>query len=166
MAQTKKSKDDTTARTGREDAVQLLKADHREVEALFKEFEEASTRRRQTIAREVCRMLTVHAQIEEEIFYPAVKQQVEEADLVNEAVVEHASAKELIAKIEAMDAGDELFAATVTVLGEMVSHHVEEEEKEMFKQAKAAKVDMVDLGVQLALRKNELQAQMKEMATA
>lgn len=166
MAQTKKKPDGAAARTGREDAVQLLKADHREVEALFKEFEEATARRRQTIAREICRMLKVHAQIEEEIFYPAVKEQVEEPDLVNEAVVEHASAKDLIAKIEAMEASDELFAATVTVLGEMISHHVEEEEKEMFKQAKAAKVDMAALGEQLAQRKTELAAQMKELAPA
>lgn len=166
MAQTKKSKDDTTARTGREDAVQLLKADHREVDALFEEFEEATSRRRQTIARDVCRMLKVHCQIEEEIFYPAVKERVEEPDLVNEAVVEQASAKELIAKLEAMDTGDEMFAATFTVLMEMVRHHVEEEEKEMFKQAKAAKVDLVALGEQLEQRKTELEAQMKDMATA
>ena len=166
MAQAKKGKDETAGRSGREDAVQLLKADHREVDALFKEFEEATARRRQTIARDVCRMLKVHTQIEEEIFYPAVKQQVEEADIVNEAVVEHASAKELIAKIEAMEPGDEMFAATVTVLGEVVRHHVGEEEKEMFKQAKAAKVDMAALGEQLAQRKAELQAQMKEMAAA
>jgi hemerythrin-like domain-containing protein len=145
------------------DAVTLLKQYHRMVEALFEEFEEADETEQSAIAQRVCQMLTVHAQIEEEILYPAAKQALEdeeEEDLVNEAEVEHASAKELIAKIEGMTPDDEHFEATVKVLGEYVKHHVKEEEGEMFPKLKKTELDLKDVGARLAERKYELMEQM------
>ena len=141
------------------DAVALLKDDHRKVEDLFAEFEKASgdgTKRR--IAEQICKELTVHAKIEEEIFYPACEGKVEE-DLLKEAYVEHDGAKVLIAEIEAGGPSDEFYDAKVTVLQEQIEHHVEEEEKRlegMFSQARAAGLDMDALGEQLAARKAEL----------
>jgi hypothetical protein len=139
------------------DAVALLKADHRAVSALFKEFAGAKQVRQIAIAREICAMLKVHAQIEEELFYPTVKPAIE-PDVVNEAVVEQASAKDLVAQIEAMDGSEELFHATVTVLGEMIEHHADEEEDGMFKQARDTDIDLKALGQQMAARKAELEA--------
>ena len=150
---------------GAADAVALLKADHKEVQELFDEYdqlvedEEASAEERQQLAEQICAMLTVHAQIEEEIFYPAAREAVEE-DLVNEATVEHASAKELIAQIQGMSPDEELYDAKVKVLGEYVRHHVKEEEGEMFPQAKKAEVDLAALGEQLRERKEALMAEM------
>ena len=112
------------------DAIALLKQDHKTVSALFEEFEKADEDEQSAIAQRVCQLLTVHATIEEELLYPAAKQAFEDEeneDLVNEAEVEHGSAKELIAKIEGMAADDEHFKATVTVLGEYIKHHVKEE---------------------------------------
>lgn len=144
-----------------QDAIQLLTADHAEVKPLFKEYDklvdaDASDEEKQQLAEQICAMLTVHATIEEEIFYPAAKDALEEADLVDEATVEHASAKDLIAQIEGMDPSDELYDAKVKVLGEYIEHHVKEEEGEMFPQAKKAKIDLAALGAQLAERKQEL----------
>jgi len=140
------------------DAITLLKQDHRMVEALFGEFEEAEDDRLTPIAERVCQLLTVHAQIEEEILYPSAKEAFddEEDELVNEATVEHASAKELIAQIEAMTADEELFKATVKVLGEYVKHHVKEEEGELFPKLKKTDLDLRDLGEQMQSRKLEL----------
>ena len=138
-------------------AVALLKADHRAASDLFKQFKDASGRRKLAIARQVAGMLKVHTTIEEEIFYPAVKARIEDG-MVNEAVVEHASAKDLIAQIDGMTGKEELFDAKVTVLGELVEHHVEEEEAEMFKQAKASGVDLEELGDLMEARKAELEA--------
>ena len=141
------------------DAVALLKKDHDEVEQLFKDFENASgDGRKEKLAREICRQLTVHAQIEEEIFYPACEGKVEE-DLLKESYVEHDAAKLLIAEIEAGGPGDEFYDAKVKVLSEEIDHHVQEEEKRMeglFAQAKKAGLDMDALGEQLAQRKAEL----------
>ncbi len=137
-------------------SIAMLKADHRAVEALFKEFEDASDARKLEIARQVSQMLKVHTTIEEEIFYPAIKDEIEE-DMVNEAVVEHASAKDLIAQLDGMTGDEELFDAKVTVLGELIEHHVEEEEEEMFKQAKASGVDLDELGERMAARQAELE---------
>ena len=138
-------------------AVALLKADHRAASQLFKDFKDASGRRKLAIARQVSGMLKVHTTIEEEIFYPAVKARIEDG-MVNEAVVEHASAKDLIAQLDAMTGKEELFEAKVTVLGEMIDHHVEEEEAEMFKQAKASGIDLDELGERMEARKAELEA--------
>ena len=144
------------------DAVALLKKDHDEVEELFSQFEKASgDGRKEKLAREICRQLTVHAQIEEEIFYPACEGKVEE-DLLKESYVEHDAAKLLIAEIEAGGPSDEFFDSKVKVLSEEIEHHVEEEEKRMeglFAQAKKAGLDMDALGGQLAQRKAELLAQ-------
>ena len=141
------------------DAVALLKADHRIVEDLFEKFEKASgDGKKKAIAEQICMELTVHAKIEEEIFYPACEGKVEE-DLLKEAYVEHDSAKILIAEIEAGGPSDEFYDAKVKVLGEQIEHHVQEEEQRvegMFSQARKAGVDMDALGQELAARKAEL----------
>ena len=144
------------------DAITLLKEDHREVEALFEEFEEADAEELEEIAERVCQMLTVHAQIEEEIFYPRAQEALEGEDqeLVNEANVEHASAKELIAQVEQMSADDALFKATVKVLSEYIKHHVKEEEGELFPKLKKTDLDLKAIGEQLAERKQELMGEL------
>ena len=148
----------------KQDAIALLKADHRKVEKLFEQFEGASgDGKKQKIALEICLELTVHAQIEEEIFYPACEGKVEE-DLLKEAYVEHDGAKVLIAEIEAGGPDDDYYDAKVKVLSEQIEHHVEEEEKRMeglFSQARHAGLDMDALGEQLAARKAELVANYK-----
>ena len=143
-----------------QDAIALLKQDHRTVEELFAQFEKASGEgRKQKLAEQICLELSVHAAIEEEIFYPACEGKVEE-DLLKEAYVEHDGAKVLIAEIEAGDGQtDDYFDAKVKVLKEQIEHHVEEEEKRMeglFSQARKAGLDMDALGEQLAQRKAEL----------
>ncbi len=149
------------AETKQQDAIALLKADHRTVEELFEKFEKASSDgSKEKIALQICLELTVHAQIEEEIFYPACEGKVEE-DLIKEAYVEHDGAKVLIAEIEAGGPDDEYYDAKVKVLSEQIEHHVEEEEKRMeglFSQARKAGLDMDALGEQLAARKEELMA--------
>ncbi|MEO6360595.1 MAG: hemerythrin domain-containing protein [Sphingomicrobium sp.] len=146
------------------DAVALLKKDHREVEELFAQYEKASgDGRKEKIAKQICLELTVHAKIEEEIFYPACEGKIEE-DLLKEAYVEHDGAKVLMAEIEAGGPGDEYYDAKVKVLQEQIEHHVEEEEKRMegmFAQAKKAGLDMDALGEQMAARKAELLEQYK-----
>ena len=148
----------------KQDAIALLKADHRTVEDLFEQFEKASgDGRKQKIAEQICLELTVHATIEEEIFYPACEGKIEE-DLLKEAYVEHDGAKVLIAEIEAGGPDDEYYDAKVKVLSEQIEHHVEEEEKRMegmFSQARKAGLDMDALGEQLRARKEELTAQYK-----
>lgn len=145
------------------DAVTLLKQDHRAVEALFDEFENAEEEEQASIAQRVCQLLTVHAQVEEELLYPAAKEALEdeeEAELVAEAEVEHDSVKELIAKIEGMTGEDARFKATVKVLGEYIKHHVKEEEGELFPKLKKTELDLKELGGQLAERKFALMEQM------
>lgn len=145
------------------DAIALLKQDHRAVEALFEEFEDAEEQEQSQLAERICNMLTVHAQIEEEIMYPAAKEALEdeeEVDLVNEAAVEHNSAKELIAKIEGMTPDDEAFKATVKVLSEYIKHHVKEEENELFPALKKTELDLKQMGAQLAERKFALMEEM------
>ena len=138
------------------DAIALLKADHREVEELFEKFEKASgDGRKRKLAEQICMELTIHAQIEEEIFYPACEGKVEE-DLLKEAYVEHDGAKVLIAEIEEGGPDDEFYDAKVKVLSEMIEHHVEEEEMRsegMFSQARAAGLDMDALADQMRARK-------------
>ena len=148
----------------KQDAIALLKADHRKVEELFEQFESASgAGKKEKLARQICLELTVHAQIEEEIFYPACEGKVEE-DLLKEAYVEHDGAKVLIAEIEAGGPDDKFYDAKVKVLSEEIEHHVEEEEKRvegMFSQARKAGLDMDALGDQLRARKEELIATYK-----
>lgn len=144
------------------DAIALLKQDHRTVENLFAQFEKASGEgRKQKLATQICLELSVHAKIEEEIFYPACEGKVEE-DLLKEAYVEHDGAKLLIAEIMAGEPNDDFYDAKVTVLQEQIEHHVEEEEKRMeglFSQARKAGLDMDALGEQLAARKEQLTAE-------
>lgn len=144
------------------DAIALLKDDHNKVETLFEDFEKASGNgRKEKLAREICRELTVHAMIEEEIFYPACEGKIEE-EILKEAYVEHDAAKLLIAEIEAGEPSDEFYDAKVKVLKEEIEHHVQEEEKRMegmFAQARKAGLDMDSLGEQLAARKAELMKQ-------
>ena len=142
----------------------MLDTDHKKVKALFKDYQglvdsrSRSSAKKRQLADQICLELTVHATIEEEIFYPAVRQAIKDNALMNEAVVEHASAKDLIAQIKAMDADDEMFDAKVTVLGEYIDHHVKEERNEMFTKARKTKLDLVKLGEQLLQRKQELMA--------
>lgn len=142
-----------------QDAIALLKADHKEVDAMFKAFEKTDDdSKKQDLARNICKALTVHAQIEEEIFYPAAYDALDADgdDLLDEAEVEHASAKALIAEIEAMNVGEPLFDAKVKVLGEYIAHHVKEEETELFPECRDANMDMKALGLALAARKHQL----------
>lgn len=142
------------------DAIKLLKDDHKEVKTYFKQYEELEDEAdKQALADKICMALTVHAQVEEEIYYPATREAIDDDDLLDEAEVEHASAKQLIAEIQAMKAGDRLFDAKVTVLGEYINHHVEEEETEMFPESRDSDLDLKALGAQMAARKSELMAQ-------
>ena len=147
-----------------QDAIALLKEDHRTVEKLFKAFESAKgDGRKEALAQQICLELSVHAAIEEEIFYPACEGKVEE-DLLKESYVEHDGAKVLIAEISKGGPDDEFYEAKVKVLQEEIEHHVEEEEKRMeglFAQARKAGLDMEALGEQLAARKQELTEQFK-----
>lgn len=151
-------------RAGREDAIGLLKADHREVEGYFEAFEKArSDDRKQQLAEKICRALTVHTTIEEEIFYPAFLEATEEEDLHHEAAVEHDGAKKLIAEIESSGPDDDYYDAKVTVLSEMIKHHVNEEEKRdgLFAKSRQSEMDLEALGEQLAARKAELMNDMR-----
>lgn len=145
-----------------QDAIALLTSQHDEVEALFEKFDElgdrASTSKKK-LANEICEQLIMHTQIEEEIFYPALRAASKEmADMLDEALVEHASAKDLIAQIQEMEPGDDLYDAKVTVLGEYIEHHVEEEEDEMFPKVRKLKLDLDALGAEMAARRDELLA--------
>jgi hemerythrin superfamily protein len=152
-----------TAAAAKTDATALLERDHADVKKLFKQYEklaeaDADGGQRQALAEEICAMLTVHATIEEEIFYPAAREAEVDDDLLDEAAVEHASAKDLIAQIQSMGPDDDLYDAKVTVLGEYINHHVQEEEGEMFPKCRRAKMDLAELATALAQRKAELMA--------
>jgi hemerythrin superfamily protein len=141
------------------DAIALLKADHKQVAEWFDQFEKArSDEIKQTLAEQICAALTVHAAIEEEIFYPAFLDATGETDIHHEAEVEHQGAKDLIAKIEASSPDDEYFDAKVTVLAELIKHHVNEEEQRdgMFAKARQSEMDLEALGEQLQERKDEM----------
>jgi hemerythrin superfamily protein len=142
------------------DAITLLTDDHENVKNMFEQYEELGDRAHATkkkLATQICTELTKHATAEEEIFYPAVKAAGKSnEDLVDEATVEHASAKDLIAQIMAMEPTEELFDAKVKVLSEMIEHHVKEEEEEMFPKARKAGLDLELLGQQIAERKAQI----------
>lgn len=144
------------------DAIALLKADHRKVEALFSKFEAArGPERKQKLVQQICTELTVHAMIEEEIFYPACKGEIDD-EVLAEAYVEHDGAKVMIAELLGSAPNEEFYDAKVKVLSEEIEHHVEEEEKRvegMFSQARHAGLDMMELGQRLAERKRELMLQ-------
>ena len=154
-----------TARTTRKartasDAVAMLKAEHAAVDELFKKFAKARKNEvKQRLADDICRDLTIHTTIEEEILYPALREALDDEDLLDEADIEHDGAKGLIGKIRAGAAGDSHWDAMVIVLGEYIRHHVKEEHKEMFPKAKASGVDLKELGARLAARRAELEQQ-------
>ena len=158
-----RSKQKTAKRTpARQDAISLLKADHRQVEGWFAAFDKSrSSARKGQLASQICEALTVHTTLEEELFYPAFFEATEDRDLHHEAIVEHAGAKNLIAQIQKMSPEDDFFEAKVTVLSEMIKHHVKEEEQRggMFAEAKNSDMDLQALGAQMLARKKELQAQ-------
>ena len=149
----------SAARTNRRDAISVLKADHRQVEGWFKQFDNTDSKQRKgTLAGKICEALKVHTTIEEELFYPAFLQATEDKELHHEAEVEHNGAKKLIAEIEDSNPDDEYYDAKVTVLREMIKHHVKEEEKPggMFAEARRSDMDLEALGEQLRARKQEL----------
>jgi hemerythrin superfamily protein len=148
------------AKSKDKDAIALLKADHRQVEEWFGQFEKArDDNRKQTLATKICNALKVHTRIEEEIFYPAFLEATEDKDLHHEAEVEHDGAKKLIAEIEAIGPDDDYYDAKVKVLSEMIKHHVKEEEQPggMFAEARKSDMDLQDLGERMAARKAELE---------
>jgi hemerythrin superfamily protein len=149
------------------DGIALLEADHREVEGYFTQYKEADSEdEKKLLAQKICAALRVHAQIEEEIFYPAARKATKDNDLLDEATVEHAGAKVLIAEIEAMQPGMPLYDAKVTVLGEQIQHHVKEEEGELFPKVRETRLDLKALGTQMAERKAELMAFLVDAALA
>lgn len=159
----------SSERSSTRDAVAVLKADHKEVKALFEQYKklvesEEVGEERQAVAQQICLLLTVHATAEEEIFYPAARAAIDESDLLDEAEVEHASAKDLIAQIEAMNPDDALYDAKVIVLGEYIDHHVKEEEGEMFPKCRKSDMDLVALGEAIDARKAELMDEMSAVA--
>lgn len=153
-----------TTQSKQKDACDLLDADHKAVTKMFKEYEELveaggnTKQKRRVLAEKICNELTVHAQIEEEIFYPPLRKALKDKMMFDEAEVEHNSAKALIAEIQDMEPNDPLFDAKVVVLGEYVDHHVKEERKEMFPEARKSKVDLVGMRDTLQARKDELMA--------
>ena len=148
------------------DACDLLDTDHKNVKKMFKAYEElagsrarGAAQKKMDLAHEICQELKAHAQVEEEIFYPALRAVLKDTDMLAEAEVEHAGAKDLIAQIEAMADADEMFDAKVKVLGEYIDHHVKEERNEIFPKARSArKLDLVAMRDQLEARKEELLA--------
>jgi hemerythrin superfamily protein len=154
---------------GAQDGVALLTADHREVKALFEKYEKLAGDKgdasdRQALAETICDMLIVHATIEEEIFYPAARKATQDDELLDEAEVEHAAAKDLIVQIKDMSPDEDLYDAKVKVLGEQIDHHVEEEEGEMFPEARKSDMDMAELGARMLARKNQLMSHLRESA--
>ncbi|MEF8701392.1 MAG: hemerythrin domain-containing protein [Candidatus Accumulibacter sp. UW20] len=150
-----------------QDALALLGADHQKVQKLFKDFKKLNTGRaveRAGLVKMVCDELTIHSRIEEEIFYPAVREATGEADLLDEAEVEHACIKDLVEQLESMDPGKDLYDATFTVLAENVTHHITEEEDELFPKVKQSDLDLVALAEQLRELKEELKAQLSSIS--
>ncbi len=155
------AKQGTTKPTAAPDALELLKADHDKVRSLFRELEtlgndEDDEQRKADLVDEICYELTIHSMIEEEIFYPVVRAAIDDDDLMDEADVEHAGARDLISQLEVMYPGDDHFDATVTVLGEEIEHHIDKEESDMFVAVRAAGIDLDELGELMAARKDEL----------
>src|ERR1700731_4657543 len=144
-------------------AIDLLEQDHREVEEWFDEYDELKEDddRKAELAQKICFALKVHAQIEEEIFYPQAREASQDNDLIDEALVEHSTVKNLIAEIESMEVGEELYDAKIRVLGEMVKQHIKEEEEELFPELQATRMDLDAVGKELAERKEELMAELQ-----
>lgn len=157
MATAKKAAAKRSATPKTLDAISLLRADHKIVSELFGQFESTrSATKKKAIVAKICQELTIHAQLEEEIFYPTVKQALKDKELVPEATVEHDSLKALIAQVEGAEPDGEMYDAKVKVMSEYVKHHVKEEQNEMFPKVKATKLDLKELGSRLMERKQEL----------
>lgn len=173
MAQASKKESNSTSQktTSKEqtkkaqDATKLLRADHKLVNDLFEEYENTrSAKKKKELVAQICNELTVHALIEEEIFYPAVKKALKDKELIPEANVEHQTLKDLIAQVEGKEPDGEMFDARIKVMSEYVKHHVKEEQNEIFPKAKASKLDMKELGAQLMQRKEELMAEISRLS--
>ena len=159
MTTTTKTTTTTKAPTAAKDAIALLRADHGAVSDLFADYEKAdSSKKKKALVAEICTELSVHVQIEEEIFYPAIKAGLKDKLLVPEATVEHGSIKDLIAQLEEGEPDGAIYDAKVKVLSEYVEHHVKEEQGEMFPKVKASSLDLVELGARMAARKADLLA--------
>jgi hemerythrin superfamily protein len=154
---THKSKKDTAPPS--QDAISMLVSDHREVERGFEEYEnlgDDSTTEKKKLADRICKQLEQHMALEEELFYPAVKKELKGSeDMVNEAIVEHSSAKELMKQIKSMKGDEQLFDSKVLVLKELIEHHVEEEEEEMFAKTKKSSLDLEALGEKMTEMKQK-----------
>jgi hemerythrin superfamily protein len=154
----------STDRIQAQDAIAMLTADHKKVKKLFADFDKlkdaGSDQDKASIVDQICNELKIHTELEEEIFYPAVRKAIDDGDLMDEALVEHAGAKDLIAQLEDASPEDDLYDAKVTVLGEQIDHHVKEEEGDMFPKAKKAKVDTEALGATMLKRKITLMKKM------
>jgi hemerythrin superfamily protein len=161
-----------TRKSNEKDACDLLDADHRAVKRMFNQYDEltesrsrSAAQQRLDLARQICSELTVHAQIEEEIFYPALRDAFKDTKLLEEAEVEHATAKALISQIESTDEVDEVFDAKIKVLGEYIDHHVKEERNQIFPKARSARgLDLVAMRDLLAARKEERMGEMEAVA--
>jgi hemerythrin superfamily protein len=153
-----------------QDAIAMLTSDHKRVKTLFSQFDklkdEGSDEEKSAIVAQICNELKIHTELEEEIFYPAVREAIDDSDLMDEALVEHAGAKELIAQLEEASPDDDLYDAKLTVLGEQIDHHVKEEEGDMFPKAKKAKVDTEALGARMLKRRVALMEEMGMSAEA
>lgn len=144
-----------------QDAVAILRADHKKVGELFAQYEKSrSTSKKFSLVTDICTELSVHAQVEEEIFYPAVKAALKDKELVPEALVEHATLKDLMAQVEGITPDGEMYDAKIKVMSEYVKHHVKEEQNEMFPRAKKTQLDMLALGADILARKEVLLAEL------
>lgn len=164
-ASTKPSAKAAATTAVKHDVIVLLKNDHAEVKKLFKQFdklaENEDTQGKVQIANKICAELIAHTIAEEEIFYPGARSATDDDDMLNEAIVEHDSAKDLISQIQAMDPEDPMYDAKVTVLGEYINHHVEEEETEMFPEVRESKeLDLRELAGKFSARKEEILSQL------
>lgn len=159
----------TRSAPGTTDAVSILTEDHKKVKKMFADYEKLmksgdNNEEKRALVEKICEELIVHTQIEEDIFYPAVRNAIKDDNLMDEADVEHNGAKNLIVQLQGMEPGDDHYDAKVTVLGENIDHHLKEEQEEMFPKAKEAKIDLNDLGAKMLERRQELQA--SRLATA
>ena len=145
-----------------QDAIQLLRQDHDEVRKMFEEFESADEDRKFELAAEICQALTVHATIEEEIFYPQVREAIDAEDLMSEAEIEHDTVKHLIERVQAGEVDEIQLSAMIKVMQEYVNHHVNEEQRKIFPRVRRAELDLVAMGQELLDRKSELEVELQD----
>lgn len=150
----------TRARAQKLDAISLLTQDHNKVKKMFREYEKLCKKDdiegKEALAIQICQALTLHAQLEEEIFYPVVREAIDDDKLMNEAIIEHTTAKDLIGQIQSMRISDPMYDAAVTVLGEYINHHVQEEQNEIFPKVRKARIDLEEIGIEMAQRREVL----------